>query len=155
MKENVAEEPSKPTEVIEPPPVENTSKETPEIQPVEPKLEEPKPEPTAFDLLSEIDFTVEHKPLMPEIKVPQISEKAIFKSPVVPKVEPLVKPVIKEEVIERPAKRDIFTDPSLMNSFTQEVKNLQKLTDSLTDKTPSGLTVLDSKWKSFQDAQVR
>ncbi|XP_045762930.1 tyrosine-protein phosphatase non-receptor type 23 isoform X2 [Maniola jurtina] len=153
-KENVAEQPPKPTEAIDPPPVETTPKETPEIQPVEDKVEEPKPEPTAFDLLSEIDFTVKHKPLMPEIKVPQISEKAIFKPSVVPKVEP-VKPVVKEEIIERPAKRDLFSDPSLLNSFTQEVKNLHKLTDSLTNKTPSGLTVLDSKWKSFQDTQAK
>nr|XP_034827526.1 tyrosine-protein phosphatase non-receptor type 23 isoform X1 [Maniola hyperantus] len=153
-KENVAEQPPKPTEAIHPPPVETTPKETPEIQPVEDKVEEPKPEPTAFDLLSEIDFTVKHKPLMPDIKVPQISEKAIFKPSVVPKVEP-VKSVVKEEIIERPAKRDLFSDPSLLNSFTQEVKNLHKLTDSLTNKTPSGLTVLDSKWKSFQDTQAK
>lgn len=121
--------------------------------PTEVKPEEVKSELTAFDLLSEIDFSVEMPPLKPEIKVPQISESAIRK-PVVPKVEPVKKVPVKEEVIERPAKRDLFSDPGLMNQFTQEVKNLQKLTDSLTDKTPSGLTVLDAKWKTFQDFQV-
>ncbi|XP_023951524.2 tyrosine-protein phosphatase non-receptor type 23 [Bicyclus anynana] len=156
VKENVAEQPSQPTEaVVQPPPVENTAKEISENQPVEAKVEEIKSDPTAFDLLSEIDFTVEYKPLMPEIKVPQISEKAIFKPTIVPKVEPIVRPAPKEEVIERPAKRDLFSDPGLLNSFTQEVKNLHKLTESLTNKTPSGLTVLDSKWKSFQDTQAK
>lgn len=109
-------------------------------------------EPSVFDLLSDIDFSVEHKPLMPEIKVPQISESMIKKPINVPRVEPIKPP--KEEVIERPAKRDLFSDPSLLNKFTQEVKNLQKLVDSLTNKLPSGLTLLDSKWKSFQDVQV-
>lgn len=131
--------------------VEQTVPETPTV-PIEAKPEV-KPELTAFDLLSEIDFSVEMPPLMPEIKVPQISESAIRK-PVVPKVEPVKKVPVKEEVIERPAKRDLFSDPSLLNQFTQEVKNLQKLTDSLTDKTPSGLTVLDAKWKTFQDFQA-
>ncbi|XP_047042446.1 tyrosine-protein phosphatase non-receptor type 23 [Helicoverpa zea] len=113
-----------------------------------------KPELTAFDLLSEIDFSVEQTPLMPEIKVPQISESAIRK-PMAPRVEPVKKVPVKEEVIERPAKRDLFSDPSLLNQFTQEVKNLQKLTDSLTNKMPCGLTVLDSKWKNFQDFQTK
>uniref|UniRef100_A0A2A4JAU3 Tyrosine-protein phosphatase non-receptor type 23 n=1 Tax=Heliothis virescens TaxID=7102 RepID=A0A2A4JAU3_HELVI len=125
----------------------------PEAVPIDVKPEA-KPELTAFDLLSEIDFSVEQTPLMPEIKVPQISESAIRK-PVVPRPEPVKKAPVKEEVIERPAKRDLFSDPSLLNQFTQEVKNLQKLTDSLTNKTSSGLTVLDSKWKDFQDFQTK
>lgn len=91
---------------------------------------------------------------MPEIKVPQISESAIKKPLPMPKVEPIVRPVLKEEIIQRPPKRDLFSDPSLLNTFTQEVKNLQTFVDSLTNRTPSGLTVLDSKWKTFQDVQV-
>ncbi|XP_037866683.1 tyrosine-protein phosphatase non-receptor type 23 isoform X2 [Bombyx mori] len=113
---------------------------------------EPKPEISVFDLLSDIDFTVEQKPLMPEIKVPQISESAIRKQ-VLPKPEPAKAP--KEEALVRPAKRDIFSDPSLLNQFTQEVKNLQRLVDSLTNRTPSGLTLLDSKWKMYQDVQLK
>lgn len=118
------------------------------------KTPEVKSELTAFDLLSDIDFSVEQTPLMPEIKVPQISESAIRK-PVAPKIEHEKKVPVKEEAIERPAKKDLFSDPSLLNKFTQEVKNLQKLTDSLTDKSPSGLTVLDAKWKNFQDFQTK
>ncbi|XP_052758573.1 tyrosine-protein phosphatase non-receptor type 23 [Galleria mellonella] len=120
----------------------------------EPEKPVDKPEPSVFDLLSDIDFAVEHKPLMPEIKVPQISESAIKKSST-PKPMPVVAPAPKEEVLERPAKVDLFSDPSLLNKFTQEVKNLQKLVDSLTDKTPSRLTLLDSKWKTFQDVQAK
>lgn len=121
---------------------------------VEESLPELRPEPSAFDLLSDIDFTVEQKPLMPEIKVPPISESVIKKAPILPKEEPVVKPVPKEEVIERPAKKDLFSDPGLLNKFTEAVKNLQKLVDSLSNKSVGGLTVLDAKWKSFQDAQV-
>ncbi|KAJ0182115.1 hypothetical protein K1T71_002837 [Dendrolimus kikuchii] len=128
--------------------------ETPEPKTEKPVENEPvKQEPSVFDLLSEIDFSVEQKPLMPEIKVPQISESMIKKPVNVPKIEPIKPP--KEEVIERPAKRDLFSDPSLLNKFTQEVKNLQKLVDSLTNKLPSGLTLLDSKWKTFQDVQTK
>lgn len=117
-------------------------------------IPETKPEPSVFDLLSDIDFTVEQKPLMPQIKVPQISESAIVRPSIVPNVEPVMKPPTKEEVIERPAKKDPFSDPSLLNKFTQEVKSLQKYTDSLCNAAPGGLTVLDAKWKTFQDFQV-
>lgn len=90
---------------------------------------------------------------MPEIKVPQVSESAIKKF-VPPKVDPVQNAPKVEDVIERPAKVDLFSDPSLLNKFTQEVKNLQKLVDSLTNKSVGGLTVLDNKWKTFQDIQV-
>ncbi|XP_041968457.1 tyrosine-protein phosphatase non-receptor type 23 [Aricia agestis] len=112
-------------------------------------------EPSTFDLLSDIDFTVEQKPLTPDIKVPQISEKVIVKPTVIPKVEPVKPNIQKEEVIERPPKKDLFADPSLLNKFTQEVKDLQRLTDTLSIKTSNGLTVLESKWKTYQDIQVK
>lgn len=108
-------------------------------------------EPTNFDLLSDIDFSVEQKPLTPEIKVPQISEKSIIAKPM---AAPKAAPTLEEEVIVRPAKRDLFSDPSLINRFTQEVKSLQKLTDSFMNKTPDGLTLLDAKWKDVQETQV-
>lgn len=122
----------------------------PEVKPSEEKLE-----PSTLDLLSDIDFSVELKPLTPEIKVPQISENAIKKPAYqtrmdVPKAQPKV-----EEVIERPAKKDLFSDPSLLNKFTEEVKGLQKLVDKLSSKTATGVTLLDSKWKTYQDVQVR
>ncbi|KAM3958065.1 tyrosine-protein phosphatase non-receptor type protein myopic [Aphomia sociella] len=148
-----------PKEEMTQPDFDNYAKETVENKEkvIETKTEIEKsvenPEPSVFDLLSDVDFTVEYKPLMPEIKVPQISESAIKKPNVVPKPLPVVAP--KEEVLERPAKVDLFSDPGLLNKFTQEVKNLQKLVDSLTNKTPSGLTLLDSKWKTFQDVQAK
>lgn len=133
----------------------NLEQSKPDPQPVEVAEPETKNEPSAFDLLSDIDFTVEQTPLMPQIKVPQISENAIKKVIVPPKVEVVKKLPPKEEVLERPAKKDLFSDPSLLNTFTQEVKYLQKLTDSLTNTTPGGLTVLDAKWKTFQAVQTR
>ncbi|XP_059058125.1 tyrosine-protein phosphatase non-receptor type 23 [Achroia grisella] len=150
-----------PKEEMTQPQFDNSIPETP-IVPTQKEIEtkkEPetpveKSEPSVFDLLSDIDFAVEYKPLMPEIKVPQISESAIKKS-TVPKPLPVVAPPPKEEVLERPAKVDLFSDPSLLNKFTQEVKNLQKLVDSLTEKTTTGLTLLDSKWKTFQDVQAK
>ncbi|XP_028169896.1 tyrosine-protein phosphatase non-receptor type 23 [Ostrinia furnacalis] len=122
-----------------------------EKKPVKIKSEE-KPEPSVFDLLSDIDFTVEQKPLMPEIKVPPISESAIKKPLVVPKVEPQPKPVPKEEVVERPAKMDLISDPMLLNQFTQEVKALHKMLDK-TSSTNSTREILDLKWKSLMDSQ--
>ncbi|KPJ07130.1 Tyrosine-protein phosphatase non-receptor type 23 [Papilio machaon] len=131
----------------------------PEVKQTEVKQAEVKPEvksePTAFDLLSDIDFNVDYKPLMPEIKVPQVSDKVVIKPTVVPKTEPISKPVPKEETIERPAKQDIFSDPSLLNKFTQEVKQLHNMTDSLTNKTVGGVTILDAKWKMLQDVQMK
>lgn len=119
---------------------------------VKPDIEETKPEPSVFDLLSDIDFTVKTKILMPEIKVPQISETSIKK----PHPKPLAKPEpakkrVKEKVFKRPPKRKIFSNPSLMNLFTQEAKNLQTVAESLiiTDGT-----ALDSIWEAFQDLQV-
>ncbi|CAB3250605.1 unnamed protein product [Arctia plantaginis] len=133
----------------------NVEQIKPDIKPVEVTATEVKTELSAFDLLYDIDFSVEQTPLMPEIKVPQVSESAIKKLVAVPKVEPMIKLPPKEVIIERPAKRDLFSDPMLLNKFTQEVKNLQKLADSLTNKMPSGLTVLDAKWKTFQDVQAK
>ncbi|XP_063617343.1 tyrosine-protein phosphatase non-receptor type 23 [Cydia splendana] len=149
------EEIEEPTFEAKPEPIQSPPEpETQEPPPIK-EESEPVPEPSVFDLLSDIDFSVEQTPLTPQIKVPQISESAIKKPLPVPKVEPIPKPVPKEEVIQRPAKRDLFSDPSLLNSFTQEVKNLQALVDSLTNKVQGGLTLLDSKWKSFQDIQSK
>ncbi|KAI5640662.1 BRO1-like domain-containing protein [Phthorimaea operculella] len=135
-----------PAPVVEPIKTEEIKQEPVEI----------KSEPSVFDLLSDIDFTVEAPPLKPQIKVPQISETAIIKRSItLPKEEPIMKPVPKEEVIERPAKRDVFSDPSLLNRFTEEVKNLKKLVDSLVNKAGGGLTVLDAKWKTFQEVQSK
>ncbi|KPI94567.1 Tyrosine-protein phosphatase non-receptor type 23 [Papilio xuthus] len=131
-----------------------TVESEPEVKQTEEKLEV-KSEPSAFDLLSDIDFNVDYKPLMPEIKVPQVSDKVVIKPTIVPKLEPISKPVPKEETIERPAKQDIFSDPSLLNKFTQEVKQLQNMTDSLTNRTIGGVTILDAKWKMLQDVQMK
>ncbi|CAG4976183.1 unnamed protein product [Parnassius apollo] len=136
-------------------PVKTEEHKEPETKPKEENVPEVKPEPSTFDLLSDIDFNLEYKPLVPEIKVPQVSEKVVIKPSVVAKPDPVVKSVPKEEVIERPAKQDIFSDPSLLNKFTQEVKKLQNLTDSLTNNTASGMSVLDSKWKMLQDVQMK
>lgn len=156
-KENVTEHSNNPTPVEhtnQQTPVESTPKEVDEPKPSSVKVEELKTEPTSFDLLSGLDFSVEQTPLKPEIKVPQISEKAIFKPSIVPKQKPVDIAVPKEEIIDRPPKRDLFSDPILLNQFTQEVKNLQKLTDTFTNKTSNGLTVLDAKWKHLQEIQV-
>lgn len=124
-----------------------------EVQKPEEVKSEESPEPSVYDLLSDIDFSVEQKPLMPEIKVPQISESAIKKPVFIPKLEPVQKPIPKEEVIERPAKMDIFSDPVLLNNFTQEVKKLHLLVDSLTSNNCANETV-EAKWKALQGEQV-
>ncbi|CAG9134725.1 unnamed protein product [Plutella xylostella] len=152
--ENQPGPPQNPTSNHQEPPITPKSEEKP--TPAEkPVPEESVSKTSTLDLLSDIDFSVEYKPLMPEIKVPQISENAIKKAVVTPKFENIPKPVKKEEVIERPAKMDLFSDPSLLNKFTEDVKSLQKLVDSLSSKVGGGLSLLESKWKSFQDVQTK
>ncbi|XP_068621073.1 tyrosine-protein phosphatase non-receptor type 23-like isoform X2 [Battus philenor] len=154
-KENeVSNDQSKETSYQTTPIEEPETRTVPEV-PKEEKIKV-KTEPSTFDLLSEIDFNVEYKPLTPEIKVPQVSSKVVMKPSVVVKPEPTVtRQPSKEEMIERPAKQDIFSDPSLLNSFTQEVKLLQNMTDSLTNNTSGGAMVLESKWKMLQDVQMK
>lgn len=125
------------------------SPETPEVKEVK--------EPSALDLLSGLDFSIEQTPLVPEIRVPPVSEYVIRK---VPQKEMSQTKMLEsddmceDETLVRPSKKDIFADPSLLNRFTQEVKSLQQFVDGLTKKTHSGITMLDSKWKKIQDAQV-
>lgn len=114
-------------------------------------------EPSTIDLLTGIDFSIEQTPLMPEIKVPPVSEQVIRKAP--PKDYPESNPtelITPDEDTPslRPPKRDIFSDPGLLNKFTQEVKSMQQFVDSFTKKTHSGITMLDSKWKKIHETQV-
>ncbi|GBP56767.1 Tyrosine-protein phosphatase non-receptor type 23, partial [Eumeta japonica] len=153
-KETVTETNTTNTQVVSAVTNETVDTTTASAPKAEPLPSETKAEPTAFDLLSDIDFTVNQAPLMPEIKVPPASESTI-KRPIVS--EPILKSIPKpqEVVIERPAKRDLFSDPILLNEFTQEIKKLQNHVDSLTNKMPNGLTLLDTKWKTFQDLQTK
>ncbi|XP_077296502.1 tyrosine-protein phosphatase non-receptor type protein myopic isoform X2 [Arctopsyche grandis] len=124
------------------------SPETPEVKEVK--------EPSALDLLSGLDFSIEQTPLVPEIRVPPVSEYVIRKVPQkeMSQSEMLEgDDVCEDETLVRPPKKDIFADPSLLNKFTQEVKSLQQFVDGLTKKTHSGITMLDSKWKKIQDTQ--
>lgn len=94
---------------------------------------------------------------MPEIRVPPVSECVIRK--VQPKdyseskSTELITPD-EDEPSLKPPKRDIFSDPGLLNKFTQEVKSMQQFVDSFTKKTHSGITMLDSKWKKIHETQV-
>ncbi|VVD01973.1 unnamed protein product [Leptidea sinapis] len=109
----------------------------------EPSSKETRDEPTAFDLLADIDFTIEQKPLTPEIKVPPMAEKNVARSSVMA-ARALSTPAPIPPVA-RPPRVDIFSDPALLNRFTQEVHNLKTLVETLGRETPSGLTPLDSK----------
>ncbi|XP_050667403.1 tyrosine-protein phosphatase non-receptor type 23 isoform X2 [Leptidea sinapis] len=115
----------------------------------EPSSKETRDEPTAFDLLADIDFTIEQKPLTPEIKVPPMAEKNVARSSVMA-ARALSTPAPIPPVA-RPPRVDIFSDPALLNRFTQEVHNLKTLVETLGRETPSGLTPLDSKWKALQE----
>ncbi|XP_022126912.2 tyrosine-protein phosphatase non-receptor type 23 isoform X2 [Pieris rapae] len=110
-------------------------------------------EPTAFDLLSDIDFSVDLKPLTPEINVPRVSESArILKPTIAPRVDPKPAPE-EEEPTLRPAEGNLFSDPGSVNRFTQEVKHLQKLVESLTNGPSLGeaSTSLDADWRRVLD----
>ncbi|XP_045514066.1 tyrosine-protein phosphatase non-receptor type 23 isoform X2 [Pieris brassicae] len=112
-------------------------------------------EPSAFDLLSDIDFSVDRKPLTPEINVPRVSEIArILKPAMAPRVAPSPAPEEEEEEpTTPPAEGNVFSDPGSVNRFTQEVKHLQNLVDFLSNGTSpgDGSTSFGADWRRVLD----
>ncbi|XP_047514216.1 tyrosine-protein phosphatase non-receptor type 23 isoform X2 [Pieris napi] len=122
-------------------------------EPLPPSAPAEEGEPTAFDLLSDIDFSVDRKPLTPEINVPRIPESArILEPAIAPRVAPSPAPE-EEEPTGRPAEGNLFSDPGTVNRFTQEVKHLQNLVASLSNGSPGGdgSTSLDAAWRRVLD----
>ncbi|CAH0393687.1 unnamed protein product [Bemisia tabaci] len=69
---------------------------------------------------------------------------------------PLSVPAVDDKISpHRPASKDPFDDPEVLNQFTQEVEKFDKFIESLTAKTLNGPTPLDMKWKELCDFQEK
>nr|XP_023015123.1 tyrosine-protein phosphatase non-receptor type 23 [Leptinotarsa decemlineata] len=110
-----------------------------------------------IDLLSGLDFTISQAPLVPQqnvlpAKPAEIKSEGSIKAPVSKEEIP---PLVQE--VKRPAFKVLPSKP-LNNAdvkalFHQEVERYEKFVETLTNKTLSGPTSLDVKWKEIQDKQ--
>ncbi|EFA03751.2 tyrosine-protein phosphatase non-receptor type 23 [Tribolium castaneum] len=107
-----------------------------------------------IDLLTGLDFTVNQAPLIPqqkpsdpEIKPPQKTETPV-KQPT-----KVVKNEEEPPKIERVVNRKPLNNSEVKKLFGSEIDKFEKFVDVLTNKTLSGPTNLDLKWKEIQDKQ--
>ncbi|KAJ8943850.1 hypothetical protein NQ314_009620 [Rhamnusium bicolor] len=115
------------------------------------------------DLLSGLDFTISQAPLIPQQKVLPKSEESDVKPASSESKVSLTKKasMVKEEKALPEIKRlNVKILPSkplnnndVKNLFNQEVEKYEKYVETLTNKTLSGPTNLDIKWKEIQDKQ--
>ncbi|XP_018579784.1 tyrosine-protein phosphatase non-receptor type 23 isoform X2 [Anoplophora glabripennis] len=116
------------------------------------------------DLLSGLDFTISQAPLIPQQNVASKSEtgevkpsdasesKTNVSKPVPPKEERPALPEIKRLNVKiLPSKQLNNNDVKCL--FMQEIEKYEKYVETLTNKTLSGPTNLDIKWKEIQDKQ--
>lgn len=136
-------------------------------------------EKSNVDLLSDLDITINHAPLVPEIrplnKTLTQDEPVVCTSDIESKKEQ--KPDDKqvnaqttnnEDKVENEnlqivwdtwyndvqPKKDPLGDPVALQKFISEVEKYEKFIDSLLVKTLSGATNLDIKWKEIQEFEV-
>ncbi|XP_063922824.1 tyrosine-protein phosphatase non-receptor type 23 isoform X2 [Zophobas morio] len=100
-----------------------------------------------IDLLTGLDFTVNQAPLIPQQKPSEVAE--------VPKP---VKVVATKEEVQNPKMEKVINRKPLNNAevkklFALEVDKFEKFVDVLPNKTLSGPTNLELKWKEIQDKQ--
>ncbi|KAG5896890.1 hypothetical protein JTB14_033528 [Gonioctena quinquepunctata] len=114
-----------------------------------------------IDLLSGLDFSISQAPLVPQQNVaPKCVEKESKSDNSVSSVKPPT--VVKEETaptpeIKRPNVKVLPSKPlnnaDVKNLFGHEWEKYEKFVETLTNKTLSGPTNLDIKWKEIQDKQ--
>lgn len=117
-----------------------------------------------IDLLSGLDFTISQAPLVPQQNLQSKEEKneqkpvetkpSSTKSSVPSTKEDLVQafPEIKRPVVKiLPSKP--LNNNDVKNLFNAEIDKYEKYVETLTNKTLSGPTNLDIKWKEIQDKQ--
>lgn len=139
-----------------------------------------KSEKSNVDLLSDLDITINHAPLVPEVRPLQKSqtqEEPVTKSDSddvgtekTNQNEQINAPVISsEDKVENEnlqivwdtwyndvqPKNDPLGNPIALQKFISEVEKYEKFVDSLLVKTLSGATNLDIKWKEVQEFEVR
>ncbi|KAJ8960856.1 hypothetical protein NQ318_020154, partial [Aromia moschata] len=116
-----------------------------------------------IDLLSGLDFTISQAPLIPQQKtLPKAEEGEAKAAGSESKVDATKKPTVKEEKpvqpeIKRPTVKILPSKPlnngDVKHLFKAEAEKYEKYVETLTNKTLSGPTNLDIKWKEIQEKQ--
>lgn len=126
------------------------------------------------DLLSDLDITINHAPLLPEVQVDKSKdEKDDAKSEVeTTENTPELKVVRKNSTVQTDdkhdnlqivwdtwyldvqPKRDPLAEPTVLQKFIIDIEKYEKFVDSLLVKTLSGATTLDNKWKEIREFEV-
>ncbi|XP_011149397.1 tyrosine-protein phosphatase non-receptor type 23 [Harpegnathos saltator] len=145
------------------------------------KSDEPK---SNVDLLSDLDITINHAPLVPEVRplsTVQKKEETVTAGTAengkAEKNEQDKAQKTEQETISAPTedkndhenlqivwdtwyndvqpKKDPLGEPAALQKFINDVEKYEKFVDSLLVKTLSGATNLDIKWKEVQDFEER
>ncbi|XP_032670554.1 tyrosine-protein phosphatase non-receptor type 23 isoform X2 [Odontomachus brunneus] len=144
------------------------------------KSDEPK---SNVDLLSDLDITINHAPLVPEVRplstVQKKEETATSDTAENGKVEKSEQDKAQKTEAEATTstedkndhenlqivwdtwyndvqpKKDPLGEPAALQKFINDVEKYEKFVDSLLVKTLSGATNLDIKWKEVQDFEER
>ncbi|XP_076168588.1 tyrosine-protein phosphatase non-receptor type protein myopic isoform X2 [Ptiloglossa arizonensis] len=137
-------------------------------------------EKSNVDLLSDLDITINHAPLVPEVRPlnkTQTQEESESKGTgneddrekEYENEQTNVQSAIAEDKVENEhlqivwdtwyndvqPKKDPLGDPVALQKFISEVEKYEKFVDSLLIKTLSGATNLDIKWKEVQEFEER
>lgn len=143
------------------------------------KSDEPK---SNVDLLSDLDITINHAPLVPEVRplaaVPKKEETSDIaengkaekserdsETPAKTEQEATASAEDKNDhenlqivwdtwYNDVQPKKDPLGEPAALQKFINDVEKYEKFVDSLLVKTLSGATNLDIKWKEVQDFEV-
>lgn len=137
-------------------------------------------EQSNVDLLSDLDITINHAPLVPEVR--PLSSTQTQEDPAAKhdsgeasnekkteNEEANTRSTVAEDKVENEnlqivwdtwyndvqPKKDPLGDPAALQKFISEVEKYEKFVDSLLIKTLSGATNLDIKWKEVQEFEVR
>ncbi|XP_044266202.1 tyrosine-protein phosphatase non-receptor type 23 [Tribolium madens] len=107
-----------------------------------------------IDLLTGLDFTVNQAPLIPQQKPSDPEVKPAQKTETPTKQPPkIVKNEDEPPKFERVVNRKPLNSSEVKKLFATEIDKYEKFVDVLTNKTLSGPTNLDLKWKEIQDKQ--
>ncbi|XP_063977108.1 tyrosine-protein phosphatase non-receptor type 23 isoform X3 [Diachasmimorpha longicaudata] len=125
-----------------------------------------------LDLLADLDITINHAPLVPEIQTSEIPKPVKDD-----KINDLNEDEVSTTREERPfqlddkhenlqivwdtwyndvqPKRDPLGDPAVLQKFITDIEKYEKFVDSLTVKTLSGSTNLEIKWREIREFEER
>ncbi|KAK2576419.1 hypothetical protein KPH14_005755 [Odynerus spinipes] len=164
--------------------VNNGTSTTTSSDPVKPSSKSEEEEKSNVDLLSDLDITINHAPLVPEVrplnKTQDENDDASSTKSTDKKDEKEDEPKQEKPISEKTStymenkeenenlqivwdtwytdvqpKKDPLGNPEILQKFINEVEKYEKFVDSLLVKTLSGATNLDIKWKEVQDFEER